>query len=86
VNHTEKSYRERTVAVKLSQAEIDAMPIDEKLELSEALWKSICTSDEALPPPDWHKSLLDESLKRLSSDPLEGSSWAEVKARLRKDA
>jgi putative addiction module component (TIGR02574 family) len=72
--------------MKLTQAEIDAMPIEEKLELSEALWESIYASPDELPIPDWHKALLDESLKDFETHPDEGSSWPEVKARLQKDS
>lgn len=68
--------------MKLTQAEIDAMPLEEKLELSEALWESIYASADELPIPEWHKQLLDESLERLDSHPEEGSTWDEVKTRL----
>lgn len=70
---------------KLIQAELDAMPIKEKLEVSEALRDSFSASDNELPVPDWHEQLLDESIERLKRHPDNGSNWATVKARLRKD-
>lgn len=72
--------------MKLTQAEIDAMPLEEKLELSEALWESIYATADELPVPDWHKPLLDESLDRLDSHPDEGRTWDEVKKRLQHNA
>lgn len=71
--------------MKLTQAQIDAMPIEEKLELSEALWKSICSSPDELPVPDWHKELLDESLRRLETHPDDQRAWPEARAGLIKD-
>lgn len=65
--------------MKLTQAEIDAMPIEEKLELSEALWESIYGSAEELPVPDWHKQLLDE---RLQEPNPQFDTWENVRKRL----
>ena len=65
--------------MKLTQAEIDAMPLEEKLELSEALWESIHASTEPPPEPDWHKKLLDERLRE--PDP-QFDSWENVRKRL----
>jgi len=65
--------------MKLTQAEIDAMPLEEKLELSEALWESIYASTEPPAEPDWHKKLLDERLRE--PDP-QFDSWENVRKRL----
>jgi len=65
--------------MKLTQAEIDAMPLEEKLELSEALWESIHASTEPPAEPDWHKKLLDERLRE--PDP-QFDSWENVRKRL----
>lgn len=71
--------------MKLTQAEIDAMPVEEKLELSDALWASIYATADKLPVPKWHRELLNESLGRLQTHPDEASPWPEVKARLAKN-
>ena len=65
--------------MKLTQAEIDAMPLEEKLELSEALWDSIYASTEPPTEPEWHKKLLDERLKE--SNP-QFDTWDNVRKRL----
>lgn len=65
--------------MKLTQAEIDAMPLDENLELSEALWLSIYASADQLPEPDWHRKLLDE---RLQDPNPQFDAWENVRKRL----
>lgn len=65
--------------MKLTRAEIDAMSMEEKLELSDALWDSIYASNEQLPEPDWHKELLDE---RLRDPNPQFDTWQNVKKRL----
>lgn len=65
--------------MKLTQEEVDAMPLEEKLELSEALWESIYASSESLPEPDWHKELLD---KRLQDPNPRFDTWENVRKRL----
>lgn len=72
--------------MKLTQAEIDAMPLEEKLKLSEALWESIYATADELPIPEWHKPLLDESLEQLDVQPEDGSTWDQIKTRLQQHA
>lgn len=67
--------------MKLTQAEIDAMPMEEKLELSEALWESMHAQAETLPMPEWHKSELD---KRLAEKDPQFDAWENVKKRIQK--
>lgn len=65
--------------MKLTKAEIDAMPLAEKLELSEALWDSIFTSTELPAEPEWHRQLLDERLKEPNP---QYDTWENVRKRL----
>ena len=69
----------------LTRTEIDAMSLEEKLELSAVLWESIDDTAMPLPVPDWHPQLLDESLIALDNCPNDCGSWEEVKERLRRD-
>ncbi len=64
---------------KLTQADIDAMPINTRLELIEAIWDSITASPEAVPVPQWHKDILD---KRLADKHAVSDTWKNVKKRL----
>jgi putative addiction module component (TIGR02574 family) len=61
--------------------EISQLSVPEKLLLVEALWDDV-REDASLPLPAWHRQVLDESAGAFNDDPHEGSSWADVKARL----
>lgn len=61
--------------------EISQLSVPEKLLLVEALWDDV-REDAGLPLPAWHRQALDESAGAYNDDPREGSSWADVKARL----
>lgn len=61
--------------------EISQLSVSEKLLLVEALWDDV-RDDEALPLPAWHREALDESVITYNENPREGSTWADVKARL----
>lgn len=65
--------------MKLTRAEIDAMPLEDKLELSDALWDSIYASTDEGPIPDWHKEQLEQ---RLQEPNPEFDTWENVKKRL----
>ncbi len=66
-------------AMKLTQAEIDAMSMNEKLALSEALWCSIASVSEGPPLPQWHKDVLDE---RLQNEATDSDDWQSVRRRI----
>ena len=65
-------------AMKLTQAEIDAMSMNEKPALSEALWRSIVSASDGLPIPQWNKDVLDA---RLEIEAAEGESRQSVRRR-----
>ena len=62
--------------------EISRLTPGEKLQLVEELWDEIAASEDQLPIPDWHRSVLNEDQARYEANPTEGSPWPEVKARL----
>ncbi len=63
--------------------EVEKLPLEERLELAEALWDSIASADVgSLPIPDWHREELARRLAEYDADPEAGSSWEEVRARL----
>ena len=65
-------------------AEILALPVEERMELVEAIWESISAVPEALPLTDWQKEELDRRLDELERDPDAGSTLEEVFARIRR--
>lgn len=58
------------------------LPIAERIRLVEAIWDSIAETPEAVELTDEQKAELDGRLDALAKNPDEGSSWAEVRARL----
>ncbi len=64
--------------------EAEKLPLEERLELVEALWDSIAADADVdrLPVPHWHIEELDRRIADFDVDPEEGSSWEEVRARL----
>ncbi len=63
------------------------LSVSERILWAEALWKSIASekkSEELLELSLEHKKLLDEELSSCKKDPTSGSSWQDVKTRIRK--
>ena len=58
------------------------LPVDERLDLAEALWESL--EEESAQPalPDWQRQILDERLAADDAAPDAGSPWQEVKRRI----
>ena len=71
----------------MTQLDIAKLPIQERLQLMESLWDSLCRepSGEA-PMPTWHQQVLDERLARLDvgEEPL--IPWEEAKKQIRAQA
>jgi putative addiction module component (TIGR02574 family) len=58
------------------------LPVEDRLELAEALWESL--EREPLQPklPAWQRELLEERLAADETAPGAGSPWEEVKQRI----
>jgi len=55
----------------MSLNDIHNMPTNEKIELMELLWQSLCIEEKTPPPsPDWHKDILEQRAKNLSKEKL----------------
>jgi len=64
---------------KLTQADIEAMSVETRLELVEAIWDSISASLGAVAVPQWHKDIIDN---RLAKRNVVSDSWENVTRRL----
>ena len=64
----------------LSEGEIRALSVADRLELIEDLWDSL--ESDALPLPDLHKTELDQRLDALESGRSVGRPWPEVRDRI----
>jgi putative addiction module component (TIGR02574 family) len=62
---------------------IDRLSVAERILLVEEIWDSIAAESGALDIPQSHKDELDRRLAAYHADPLAGSTWEDVKARLR---
>lgn len=63
---------------------IDRLSLAERVLLVEEIWDSIAAEAEALEVPQSHKDELDVRLAAHDDNPGSGSSWGDVKTRLKK--
>lgn len=64
------------------QREVLQLPMDERLDLAEAIWDSFEIAAEQPPIPEWQQRLLDDRIAADEADPEAGSPWEEVKQRI----
>jgi putative addiction module component (TIGR02574 family) len=62
---------------------IDQLTVAQRILLVEEIWDSILDEAEALPLSDAQKQDLQRRLAAYEADPKAGSSWEDVKKRLR---
>ena len=65
-------------------AEILSLPVEDRLDLAEAIWASISAAPDALPLTDWQKEELDRRLAEMDADPHGGLTMEEVFAAIRR--
>ncbi|MCH7990374.1 MAG: addiction module protein [Planctomycetes bacterium] len=64
-------------------SELFELEVAEKLQLVEDLWDNIATTPDAVPVEDWQKEELARRKAAHQQDQEAGSSWEDVKARIR---
>jgi putative addiction module component (TIGR02574 family) len=69
--------------MKAKRSEVFELETSEKLQLVEDLWDSIAAHPESVPVPDWQKTELRRRKQKRLKNPDAGSSWADVKRRIR---
>ncbi|HEV3081092.1 MAG TPA: addiction module protein [Gemmataceae bacterium] len=55
----------------------------EKLQLVEDLWDDLAATPEAIPVHEWQKQELERRRENYQKNPGSGSSWEDVKKRIR---
>jgi putative addiction module component (TIGR02574 family) len=72
----------RSMTKKELKSEALQLPVEDRLELAEALWESL--EQGLLRPelPAWQRDLLDQRLAAFEAAPEAGSPWEEVKQRI----
>lgn len=68
----------------LLKTEISQISVADRLSLIDLLWESMAENPDLLPVPETQQQELDRRLANLESDPVAGSSWEAVKARIGK--
>lgn len=63
----------------MSITEIRGLPLNEKLQLMEALWEDLCSHAEEVVVPEWHKELLNARRKAVEAGREHILEWDEVK-------
>ena len=58
------------------------LPVEDRLELAEALWESLEREPGHIELPAWQREILDERLAADDAAPEAGSLWKEVKRRI----
>lgn len=64
------------------QREILRLPVEDRLEVAEAIWDSVERTAPSPELPEWQRSLLDERIAADDAEPEAGSTWDEVKQRI----
>ncbi len=62
--------------------EVLRLPVEERLELAEAIWESVEECGAQPPLPEWQRQILDERIEADEAQPDAGSSWGDVKKRI----
>jgi hypothetical protein len=66
------------------QVDLKQMALSEKLQLMEALWEELCSREEEIPVPDWHKTVLDARQGQIDEGTATFADWEVAKERIRK--
>jgi putative addiction module component (TIGR02574 family) len=74
---------EIAMAVSMKQLGLDQLTPPERIQLVEELWDSLAADPHNVPVTDAQRQDLQRRLDAYRDDPHAGSTWDEVKARLR---
>jgi len=66
----------------ITVSDILGLSIQDRIHLVEAIWDSIAEIPEAVELSDIQRSELDKRLAAFEDNPLLGSPWSEVRARI----
>ena len=67
----------------ITSRDIHGLSVPERIVLVEQIWDSIVAEEDGLEVTQAQKDELDRRLAACEASPDEGSTWEEVKARLR---
>ena len=64
--------------------EILKLSVPERILMVEAIWDSIVDKDEKIELSEDTKKLIDERIRSHRENPEDGSTWTDVKSRIKK--
>ena len=67
----------------MSISEIKSMPVEERIQLMEQIWESLCQEDQVIHSPGWHEGILKERKKKIDSGEGRFLTLDELKERFR---
>ena len=67
-----------------SQSELEELSASDRLQLLEDVWETFVRDPASLPLSDEHRREIERRLEAFRRDPSAGSSWEEVRARIKK--
>ena len=70
--------------IKESIPQIESLSDADKITLLDELWQDVAAHAGQIPVHDWQKSELDRRYEEYLKNPTKGSSWPEVRDRLRR--
>ena len=59
------------------------LSITERILLVEAIWDSIATHPDSIEISASHKNIIDSELAKYAANPNNGSSWEEVRSKIK---
>lgn len=68
----------------MTVAEVHQLPLNEKLQIMEAIWEDLCRNAENFESPEWHREVLEERQKLIDSGQAKFLDWEQAKADVRK--
>ncbi len=66
----------------VSTLSFEKMTINEKLQIMEALWQDLCSNQEQIPVPQWHKEILDSRARLVEEGQAKFMDWDSAKKRM----
>lgn len=67
----------------LAEYGLEQLTSEQRLALIGAIWDSLPNTTTDIPLTDWQRDILKDRIAAADANPGRGSSWEDVKARLR---
>ena len=61
---------------------LEQMTVKEKLQAMEELWSDLCSNQNQIPVPQWHKDILDRREKLIKEGKATFVDWETAKKRI----